>query len=208
MVDQSAITTGFHEMASQLIESSMTAWPEDPLLPLALSAFKKLDGDFAMALFDKHFGPLIERLSRKDETALFEAGEHEALAAINIKGKFSSANANTRETIWTYVGHLTRFVSMNKMYKHIPKQVLGAVNDAAENLKKQLDEGTLDASSINPFELGQSVMSKFKPEDITKMMNELSSNPEVMASMMSQMSSMMGANGDMKNLDISSLMKR
>jgi hypothetical protein len=207
MVDQSAIANGFHEMSLQLIESSMTAWPEDPLMPLALAAVKKLSGPEAMELFTKHFGAHVDGLSRKDETVLFEAAEHEALVALNIKGKYVAANANTRETIWTYIGHLTRFVSMNKMYKHIPKQVLGAVNEAAEKLKKQLDEGSLDAASINPFELGQSVMSQFKQEDIDKMMKELSSNPEVMSSMMSQMTSMMGS-GDVPNIDVSSLMKR
>ena len=92
----------------------------------------------------------------------------------------------------------------------IPTRVLGAVNDAAVALKAELDTG-LDASTVNPFELGQKVMSKFAPEDIEAMMKDMMRDPEAMNAMMSQMTSMMGSGGPPgmpSGLDINSLMSQ
>lgn len=204
MADRGALRKGFHDMVQELIDASVAAWPEDSLLPLARTAFKSVSHDDAVLGFQERFGGLVDRLAQKDTSAVREAAKDPLFVGLNIEEKFFGSNEATQNTLWTYVGHLCRFVTMEKMYKHIPKKVLGAVNAAAENLKKALDDGTIDPSAINPMELGQSVMSQFNPDDIAQMMKEMTSNPEAMASMIAQMSSVLGSAGG-SSVDLSKL---
>ena len=186
------VHSGLFEMSVQLIEASCAAWPEDSLLPIALSEFKKLSPEQAFDIVVEHLGPYINGLSKKESSVLFEAAKMPALEALNIESKFNAANPSTRETLWTYIGHICKYVTMSKLYKHIPENIMGAVSDAANGLKAKIDSGALDLNSVNPFELGQEVMSKFKPQELEKMMRDLTSNPETMASLMSQMSNVLG----------------
>jgi len=207
---------GLWDMCVQLIEASVSAWPEDTLLPIALSEFKKLEAERAFDLVVEHLGSYINGLSARDTAVLFEASKMPALGPLNIEAKFTAANQSTRDTLWTYIGHICKYITMSKLYKHIPENVLGAVSEAASGLKSRIDAGSLDLSSVNPFELGQEVMSKFPPQELERMMKQLTSNPDTMASIMSQMSSVLGPDalsavaGTMSgggNLDIASMLK-
>jgi hypothetical protein len=197
----------FQEMSIQLIEASVAAWPEDPLLPIALVKVKEMDHMQPLALFEEAFGPIVDSLAQKDLKALHVVAEHPQLQALCIEQKFLEASASTQKTLWNYISNLCRFASMRKLYTHIPSDVLGAVQEAASSLKKQIDDGSLDTSSINPYELGQQVMSKFKPEDMERMMKDIMKNPEVVSSMMSQMQGLMGNVSDPNSatLDLSAL---
>jgi hypothetical protein len=202
---KSSTDSAFHEVTKQLIEASIAAWPEDQLLPIALAQWSLLDPSESLKLFETHFGHLANSLTQKDQNALFEAGQDPALLALNIKEKYLSANESTQKTLWTYIGHMCRFGTMNKLYEYIPKNVMAAVTDAAHDLKTRLDSGELDTSSINPMDLGKSVMSKFKPEELESMMKSLMSNKDAMNTIMAQMSSVMeSGNG---SPDMSSLLK-
>jgi hypothetical protein len=202
-VTQSSTFIAFHEITKQLIEASISAWPEDALLPLALQTWSALEPEASMTLFETHFGSLSGRLALKEPEALFEAGRHAALEAIQIETKFKAASEATQNTLWTYIGHMCRFTSMNKLYAYIPGNVLSAVTDAAKDLKDKLDAGDIDTNTINPMELGQSVMSKFKPEELESMMKGIMSNPDIMNNLMSQMNSVL----DSKQGDMSQLLK-
>ena len=192
---KAAIHKAFYDMGLQFLEASVAAWPEDPLLPVAIVAFRGLDHATSVELFVQHFGPFMDRLSKRDEAALFEAGANPQLAALDVEGKYKAANASTRETLWTYINHLCRFASMNKLYKHIPTQILGAVNEAAMSLKQQIDNGSVEASAVNPFELGQQVMSKFDPQQLESMMREMMGSPDAINSMLQSMNSLVAGSG-------------
>ena len=192
---KASVQKAFHDMAIQFLEASIGAWPEDTLLPLALVQVKGLSHADALKLFQDHIGPLADKLSKKDESALFQVGRHPELEALQIESKFSGANASTRETFWTYIQHLCRFGSMEKLYKHIPDEILGAVNEAAVDLKAQIDSGTLDASKVNPFELGQQVMSRFDANQIDKLMKTMMGSPEAVDSILNSMSSLVAGSG-------------
>lgn len=192
MNSKSAVEKAFKDMLVQFIEAGIGAWPEDPLLPLALVQVQKSNQDELLSGFEENFGSYVNQLSKRDVSVLLEASKHPLVDALNIESKYTEANKNTQETIWNYVTHLCRFASMNKIYKHIPKQVIGAVNEAASTLKEQIDNGSLDPKSINPFELGQQVMSKFSPTDIDQMMKQILGNPDAMSTMMTQMQSFLG----------------
>jgi hypothetical protein len=207
---------GLWDMSVQLIEASVSAWPEDALLPLALIAFKKIEPEQAFNLVVEHLGPYIDGLSKRDVDVLFKAASIGPLEALQIESKFSGANDSTRDTLWTYIGHICKYVTMSKLYKHIPENVLSAVTDAASGLKAKIDSGSIDLSSVNPFELGQEVMSTFPPQELERMMRQLTSNPETMSSIMSQMSSVLGPSalssvaGSMSgggSLDVASMLK-
>ena len=189
---QSSVERAFFDVTVQFLADSVVAWPDDSLLPIALSEFKKLESSVALKLFQKHFADQITGLAKKDIAALYEAAREPNIAAINIEAKFSAANSSTQETMWTYISHMCRFASMQKLYEHIPSSILGAVTTAAQDLKGRIDSGDVDPSSVNPFELGKEVMAKFRPEELESMMKNIMGNPETMNSLMSQMSSALG----------------
>ena len=200
---QKTTDSAFHNVARQLIEASVAAWPTDALLPLALQTWDQLEPTRAVELFQAHFGPLLKRLGDRDETALFEASEHEALKAIDIRQKYETANESTRNTVWVYMGHMCRFATMKTLYQHVPSEILSAVSDAANDLKTKLDTGAVTAEGINPMELGQQLMSKFKPEDLERMMKSFMANPDAMNNLMATVSGLQGPNGlsGMPNLE-------
>jgi hypothetical protein len=152
---------------------------------------KKLEPQVALDLFESTFGSLVNALAKKDEKALFTAGEHEALQALCVREKYEGANEATRDVLWTYIGNLCKIISMKRLYKHIPSGVLGAVTDAAHSLKSRLDSGSIDVSSLNPYEIGKEVMEKFNPNELEHMMKDFMKNEEAMETVMTQMSAMM-----------------
>jgi len=95
---------------------------------------------------------------------------------------------------------------MDKLYKHIPGNILASVTEAAESLKLQLDNGSVDPSNVNPFDLGKQVMAKFSTTEVETMMNDLMKNQDAMNVMMSQLSTMMQDSNN-SGLDLSSIMK-
>jgi len=197
---EQSVEKGFHHVVVQLIEASIAAWPEDALMPLGLIEFKKLNDKQALALFQEHFDSFIEGLTKKDVDVLYKACAEPMFTGMDLEEKFKSANESTKQTLWTYIGHLCRFASMKTLYKYIPDNVLASVSEAAAGLKKSLDSGTMSPQDINPMELGQQVMSQFKPEQIEAMMTEITKDPKAMSLMMTQMASAMESGGGLDSL--------
>jgi len=192
---KASVQKAFYDMAIQFLEASIGAWPEDQLLPLALVQVKAMAPAESLKLFQEHIGKLADKLSKKDEAALFQVGRHPELEALQIEVKYTGANASTRETLWTYIQHLCRFGSMERLYKHIPDEIMGAVNQAAVDLKAQIENGSLDASKVNPFDLGQQVMSRFDANQIDKLMKTMMGSPEAVDSILNSMSSLVAGSG-------------
>jgi hypothetical protein len=196
MVDLSqSVSKGFYEMATQFLDSSVAAWPEDPMLPLACIKLKSMDPDDALLQFQTTFEDHLENLAKRDEETLFKIGDLDDFKILQIREKFLSSNATTRDTVWTYIGHLCRFAGMKSLYKFIPTNVLETVTQAAQQLKRDIDSGAIDTKDINPYDLGQKVMSQFQPEEIEQMMKSITSDPKAMSLMMTQMAGSMGTNG-------------
>jgi len=190
---KASIETAFLNLSIQFVESCVAAWPEDPLLPIAASQIKALTGAQAISLFENEAKNYLDGLSRRNEAALFELGRSTNLAALAIEDKYKGANINTRDTIWTYLNHLSRFVSMYRLYSQIPSELLNAVNEAASGLKESIEKGSADMNSLNPFELGQSVMNKFTPEALDNIMKQMIGNPDSMTSLLNNMSGLVGS---------------
>ena len=193
MVDLStSVSKGFYEMAIQFLDSSVAAWPEDPMLPLACIKLKSMDPDDALTQFQTFFEEYLEDLAKHNEETLYKIGELDDFKILGIREKFQSSNSTTRDTVWTYIGHLCRFAGMKSLYKFIPTNVLDSVTQAAHQLKRDIDSGAVDTKDINPYELGQKVMSQFQPEEIEQMMKNITSDPKAMSLMMTQMAGAMG----------------
>jgi hypothetical protein len=187
------IARAFHETSIQFAEASVSAWPDDAYLPLALASLKSTkDAEALLDATAKAFGSKVDALARKDPQALFAVGRHEQLAILGIEAKYAGANGATQDTIWAYVGSLCKFVSMYGLYAKIPSAILGVVNGAAMDLKAAIDSGAMDMNSINPMELGQKVMAQIDPREIESFMTSLMSDQDAMMSMMTQMSSIVG----------------
>lgn len=200
-----SINTAFFGLALQFLEASAAAWPEDTLLPIAVSEFKKVDPARAIELFETHFGRYVEGLARKEETVLFQAANEPSVAALAIHAKFTGANDSTKDTMWSYITQLCRFSSTKAFYTAIPAPVLAVVNETAQDVKAKIDAGQLDLSSLNPMELGQQVMSKFDPAQMQTMMNQILGNPKTMNRILAGVSGsdLSGGGG----LDLGSIMK-
>lgn len=197
---EQSVEKGFHHVVTQLIEACISAWPEDPLMPLGLIEFKKIEDKQALHLFQTHFDSYVEGLTKKDEETLLKACLEPMFAGMDLADKFKDSNESTKQVLWSYISHICRFSSMKTLYKYIPENVLASVSEAAAGLKASLDSGALDPKNINPMELGQQVMSQFKPEQIEAMMSEITKDPKAMALMMTQMSSAMESGGGLDSL--------
>jgi hypothetical protein len=207
MSSQNDVQKAFHDYSVQFLKSSIETWPDDKFLPIALLKVEAMSPIEAITLFDTQFSELVPKLTLKDVNALYQVGQDENLLLLDIQGKYDGSNAATQETIWNYITHLCRFSAMFKLYKHIPNNVLGAVTEAAEALRDKIDAGTFDTKNINPFEIGKQVMSQFDPKELNSMMTNLMANPDVMNTMMSQMTSLMGTAkaSDNSTIDLSTL---
>jgi len=188
------LALAFHGIALEFVKNSAEAWPMEILLPIAYERIKSMSATLALDLFDSTFGPWVDKLTLKDEEALFEAAKVPALDALDIQDKYTSANESTKATIWKFIGELCKYSTMNKLYKHIPSEILSAVSETANSLKQQIEDGTVDTTNLNPFELGQQVVSKFDPKQIKGLMTSLMSNESVMKSMVTQVTGMLGQN--------------
>lgn len=217
-MDHPDVPKAFFGKCNELMTFSVAKFTEDAYLPIAKLTVSKMDPQECLDLYESQFGQYNDRLMSRDATVVDDISKDENLAVLEIKAKFDSLNEEDREFFWTYLAHIAKLSSMQKIYKHIPKNVMNSVTEAAVDLKQRMESGQLDPSKINPFELGQEVMSKFQPAELETLMRDLMGNKEAMGAMMSQMNSMMGVKADMsdpasiaslanKQFDISSLMK-
>jgi hypothetical protein len=188
-----SIAMSFHNMACQFLDACVGNWPDDVLLPIALAQIKAMKPMEVFTGFDKNFGQYVDKLSRRDPEGIKLAASVALIEALQAEAKFAASNKATQDTVWSYITQLCKFHSVAKLYHHMPAPVLGAVNEAAASLKARLESGETDLSKINPFELGQEVMSRFDPEEMQKMMSDMFKNPEAMNAVMAQMSGLLGS---------------
>jgi hypothetical protein len=214
-MEQPDVKKTFLVKSIELMTLAVAKFSDDVYLPIAKLAVEKMDPKEALDNYDLQFGKYNDRLMSKDMSVIDDLSVDENLAVLELKTKFDGLSEEDREFFWTHIVHVAKLSSMHKIYKHIPENVMTSVTEAALDLKTRMDSGEIDPTKVNPFELGQQVMSKFQPEELEKMMKDLMGNKEAMSAMMSQMSSMIGTKADPSNLaalansqfDISSMMK-
>jgi hypothetical protein len=218
MTEQPDIVKSFFEKSKEFMAYAVAKFPEDVYLPIAKAAVDGMTAENALGLYYSQFDSFNDRLMAKDETVVEDIAKDENLAVLEISSKFASMTAEDRDFFWVHMTHIAKLASMQKIYKHIPTNVMASVTEAALDLKEKMESGTLDPTKINPFELGQEVMAKFEPAELEKLMKNLLGNKEAMNAMMSQMSSMIGVKADMsspetiaalasKEFDISKMIK-
>jgi hypothetical protein len=200
-MEQPDVVKSFFEKSKDFLAYAVAKFPEDVYLPIAKVTVDAMTPEKALELYDAQFHVFSDRLMNKDESVIDVIAKDENLAVLEISQKFASMTAEDRDFFWMHMVHIAKLASMQKIYKHIPSNVMASVTEAAMDLKEKMDSGTLDPTKINPFELGQEVMSKFAPEELEKLMKDLLGNKEAMSAMMSQMSSMIGAKADMNSPD-------
>jgi len=194
-ITKDEIAVSFFKIVAQFLETCTTTWPHESLIPLAISQIQLLSPDECLTSFLSAFGPFLDRLANKDFLAVQELSELPVLQGLSVHEKFMDLDEAKKELMWNYITNMCRLVTMNKLYSHIPSNVLGAVSEAAATLRAQIDDGTMNATNINPFELGQQVMAKFNHDEIEGIMTNLMKNQDIMNSVMSQMTGILGTSG-------------
>lgn len=130
--------------------------------------------------FKEHF----EKIITKDET--FFDVDHPILLGISAKSKWLVLDQPQKDKIWSEMALLVQYSNLSKMYSLCPSKMMDMITGMAEKVSKQVSNGEMDLSTLNPMELGQSLVSSMSQEEIEEIGKSLM-RKETMEDMMSMM---------------------
>jgi hypothetical protein len=205
----------FYDQAMAALQWASRRWPSETVIalgPKAFALFYETNKAGAIADFTRAFGHLATQLMEGPETAekaLAEIAAHEAFSATGLLDKLaelkagvgggaaggSSEDAEALGQFWAYVSGLARFSSMYDLYAAVPDKILDSVDSIATKLKQRIDSEGLSNVPLNPFALGQEVMSSFSPDEMQGLMAQLTAKPEALMGMIQKMSTIVGTGG-------------
>lgn len=173
------VATGFYDVVSQFVttlsESYPTRFSKTDLWPKE----RKIE---MYALFVKDYGHLFP-LAKAHDVRVFD---DEKLSPYK-----DLLDANSEAIFWQYSDHLVRFGNIGELYQTIPTNVMSLIGSSIGTIKSQLEAGTLDPKYMNPMQIGQELMAKISPEDLSSMMRHISTNQDQMLEMMQSAMSLM-----------------
>ena len=169
------VATSFVDMATQLMNTLSDAWPSE-FQPLTNVKDKKA----LLASFVATYGHLFAKASAKDITIF----DDPVFNSYKPREKLSQIDVNI---LWQYIVPMVKFATMHDLYKGIPNNIMDVISGTVQDIKSQIDSGTLDMKTLNPFELGQSVMAKMNPDEVMRMTQSLLGNEQQMEQMMKSM---------------------
>ena len=185
----------FFDVVTEFSSACADVWPNDPFIKeqvarLALVEDKKAEGLRLAKLFHNSFANKYSAVVAKDGS-FFAAPE---FSVVNGESKFEASSAEQKATIWEYFRSLVQYAGMVDMYSKCPQGMLDSISNLAGGLMDRMQNGELDASKINPLEIGQMMMSSMNSADLENFGNAIM-NGGNMESMISVMQSTMGAAG-------------
>lgn len=194
----------FFDVMQEFASASAEVWPTDTVLKdfnasLVSAQGKKLDiGKTLGKKFHEHFASLYPKILAKDGSVFSESFSAE-LSELNLAGKYASSPQEIRDTVWEYLRSMVQYAGMLDMYSKCPQGMLDSISAVAGGLIGKLQNGELDASNLNPLQLGQMMMQDLSPEELEGFGNAIM-NGGNMESMMSIVQSSMGSMGGMPGM--------
>lgn len=121
-------------------------------------------GNFMMKsfyeMFSKHFDLILE----KNET--FFDIDNDVLKSMDLKSKWLTLDEKQKADTWKEMISLVQLTNIGKMYDLCPSKMMTMISNMAQKVSKQVEKGELSMDSINPMEIGQSMVSSMSEEEI------------------------------------------
>lgn len=202
----------FYEVCVDFAEACEEVWPMDEALKSAHSKLKSCvsnpltfqskteEGEKLAKSFHENFLGSYGLITSKDPS--FFAQDHELLLSVNAQSKFENSSKEVKDTIWEYLKSLVQYAGMVDMYSKCPQAMIDSISGVAGGLISKLQSGELDASSLNPLQLGQMMMQEMSAADLEGFGNAImdGGNMESMMSIMQSTMSSLGNGGSMPGM--------
>lgn len=206
----------FFEVCAEFAHACAEVWPSDSIIAAESERLFNLGKNFTSkqeeglrlakafhAAFVNHY-PLVVSKDGK-----FFSLPNEILISASAANKYASSPKDVRETIWEYMRSLVQYAGMVDMYSKCPQAMLDSISGVAGGLIAKLQNGELDASTLNPLQLGQMMMQEMSTADLEGFGNAIlegGNMDSMMSIMQSTMSGMGGTPGGMGGMpDLSML---
>ena len=112
--------------------------------------------------FKEHF-PLI----MKRDPEVFSIS-HEIFENMDAKNKWKLLDETSKEETWTLLVQLVQYSNLGRMYTLCPSKMMNMITSMAEKVSKQVNDGEMDLASLNPMEMGQSLVNSLTPEELNE----------------------------------------
>ena len=132
-------------------------------------------------------------LSKNDE--FFALEKHFILDMLHAKERWALLPTEKKALVWTDLVSLVQYANIGNMYKLCPDRMMNIITGMAEKVSKQVQSGEMDLSSLNPMDLGKSIvssMSQAEIEEIGKSLMKKDTMENMMRMMETSMKSMEG----------------
>lgn len=157
-------------------------------------------GEHMIKTFYEQFEGYFSLIMKKDD-ALFSVS-HDIFENMNAKERWNSLDSTKKEEVWKGLGQLVQYANLGKMYTLCPSKMMSMITNMAENVSKKVLNGEMDVSTLNPMEMGQSLVNSLSPEDmeeITKTLMQKDTMENMMKMMQTSMNSLEGLGDGTKN---------
>jgi hypothetical protein len=159
-------------------------------------------GQHMMDSFYDQFKEYFPMIMKKDPE-IFSIN-HDIFVNMDAKNKWKMLSCSGKEEAWTLMAQLVQYSNLGKMYTLCPSKMMNMITEMAEKVSKQVNDGEMDLSSLNPMEMGQSLVSSLSAEElqeIGKSMMQKDTIESMMEMMNTSMKSLETIQGDgAKNL--------
>jgi len=192
----------FCDLLGQFADACIAVWPEDAGLremklgfDIAITnAFSESLRQTAKEQFitEYHDGmkPFYARCNQRDPTVFTEGSQIDFMQHINMREKWldETIDDTTRDCVWQYILQLNHFSQLYcTLLNRIPEQALTRIQSTAMDIAEQARsaDGSIDMSSINLMQIGESVLDSMPEEELQAFTNQLLSDPASLTSLCS-----------------------
>lgn len=150
-------------------------------------------GEHMMTTFYEQFNTSFNLiLSKNDE---FFDLDNPMLQMLQAKERWAKLPTEKKALVWNDLVSLVQYANIGNMYKLCPDRMMNIITGMAEKVSKQVQSGEMDLNSLNPMDLGKSIvssMSQAEIEEIGKSLMQKDTMENMMRMMETSMKSMEG----------------
>jgi len=121
-------------------------------------------GNTMIETFSDQFKDSFETILNKDD-AFFDI-DHPILQGMKAKEKWALLTSDQKRSIWVEMAMLVQYANLGKMYSLCPSKMMDMITTMADKVSRQVANGEMNLDSLNPMELGQSLVSNMSAEEI------------------------------------------
>jgi hypothetical protein len=150
-------------------------------------------GQHMMDSFYTQFKEYFPMIMKKD-SEIFSV-THDIFLNMDAKNKWNLLSKETQEEVWTHMAQLVQYSNLGRMYTLCPSKMMNMITEMAEKVSKKVTDGEMDLASLNPMEMGQSLVSSLSQEELNEI-GKTMMQKDTIESMMEMM------NTSMKSLEV------